>query len=559
MVESCSMNPTIPTPDELQTLLLERLAFSSEDQEAFLSPSYSLGNLWDFEDMALAAERIYKAVKGGEQIGVYADYDCDGIPGAVILRDLFKLLKIEDRVHIYIPDRHDEGYGMSALGLDVLEEKKVSLIITVDLGITAIAEVADAKSRGIDVIVTDHHAPLSTYPAAFAVVHPAKSTYRNTEPCGAGMAFYLACAFLEKYREEFAVPEGAEKWMLDLVGFATLSDMVPLIGENRMLVTYGMMVMKKTRRIGLKMLFSEQKMSMDTLTETDLTFSVAPRLNAASRMATPMLAFELLSTDNPSRALAIVKELEKINNERKLLVARIVKEAHKKLEARPSILEDALPSIVVIGDLSWRPAVLGLVANKLQETYDRSFFVWGESGDGLIKGSCRMLDEHHAAHLFQALPSGVLLHGGGHQAAGGFAVAKEKIHFFEQELNDAIAKTDHQPQKKNSEDILVMPLAIASVRHLQKLRALAPFGVGNPQPVFHFENVSIVSTKLFGKNKEHLECVLEHPTGKATAFTFFVDEKTKDKMATGATVSFTGALEAGWRGGVRIRIQHLVY
>ena len=202
------MKPTVPTPDEFQALLLERLALSAEEQEVFLSSKYGLGNLWDFEDMEKAVARIYQGIKGGEEIGVYADYDCDGIPAAVILLDLFKLLKKESQLHIYIPDRHDEGYGMSTLGLDVLEEKKVSLIITVDLGITAIAEVADAKSRGIDVIVTDHHAPLSSYPAAFAVVHPAKSTYRNTDPCGAGMAFYLACAFLEKHGEEFAVEIG---------------------------------------------------------------------------------------------------------------------------------------------------------------------------------------------------------------------------------------------------------------------------------------------------------------------------------------------------------------
>ncbi len=543
------MNPTIPTPDELQALLLKRLKLSDEEQQAFLSPSYKLGNLWDFEDMATAVERIYKAIKSDEQIGIYADYDCDGIPGAVVLLDLFKALKIEDRVHVYIPDRHDEGYGLSSIGIDALEAKGVTLIITVDLGITAIAEVADARSRGIDVIVTDHHAPLSQYPSALAVVHPKKGTYINQDPCGAGVAFYLACAFLEKHRDEFGIKEGFEKWMLDLVGFATLSDMMPLVGENRMLVTYGMMVMKKTRRDGLRILFSEQKMDPERLTETDLTFTVAPRLNAASRMATPMLAFELLSTGDRVRALILVKELEKINNERKVLVARIVKEAHKKLDARE------LPAIVVLGDLLWRPAVLGLVATKLQEKYSRSFFVWGESGDGLIKGSCRMLDEHHAGYLFQALPEGVVLHSGGHQAAGGFAVAKEKIHFLEQELNDAINRVAHTVEKKEPTETLVMPIAIASVRHLQKIRALAPFGIANTQPIFTFENVKVLSTKMFGKNKEHLECEVQDMTGRATVFTFFVDDKTREYFSPEAVVTFTGALEAGWRGGVRIRIQ----
>ncbi len=552
MIQSLSMNPTTPTPDELQALLLERLDLSEKDQKAFLFPEYKIGDLSLFEDMAIAVERIYKAVKSGEQIGIYADYDCDGIPGAVVLLDLFKELKVENNVHIYIPDRHDEGYGLSKLGIDTLEEKGVTLIITVDLGITAIAEVADARSRGIDIVLTDHHQPLSEYPSALAVVHPAKSSYTNQDPCGAGVAFYLSCAFLQKHREEFGIKEGWEKWLLDLVGFATLSDMVPLTGENRMLVAYGMMVMKKTRRLGLRTLFAEQRMDINSLIETDLTFTVAPRLNAASRMATPMLAFELLSTNDPSRALVLVKELEKINAERKLLVARIVKEAHKKLDTRE------LPDIVVLGDLSWRPAVLGLVATKLQETYERSFFVWGESGDGVIKGSCRMLDEHHAAYLFQALPEGVLLHAGGHQAAGGFAVAKDKIHFLEEELNKAISSVNHQPEISNHSDAIKVSLGIATTRHLQKLRAFAPFGVGNPEPIFIFENVTINSTKMFGKNKEHLECEMVDAAGRATAFTFFVDDEMKSQFIPGATVSFLGALEAGWRGGVRVRIQDLL-
>lgn len=548
------MNPTIPTPDEFQTLLLEHRGITEDEKQSFLFPEYALGDVFLFEDMKLAVERIQQAVQNGEQIGIYADYDCDGIPGAVVLRELFKALGVLDRVHVYIPDRHDEGYGMSTVGLDVLEQKGVTLMITVDLGITALAQVADARSRGIDVIVTDHHAPLSEYPSAYAVVHPKKSTYPNADPCGAGVAFYLVCAFLQMYRSDYSIIEGWEKWLLDLVGFATLSDMVPLTGENRMLASYGLVVMRKTRRVGLRTLFSETGLDPEMLTETDLTFTVAPRLNAASRMDTPMLAFELLATEDRSAALALAKKLETINAERKTLVARIVKEAHKRLDARLPAQAGELPAIVVLGDLTWRPAVLGLVATKLQETYKRSFFVWGESGDGLIKGSCRMLDEHHAAYLFQALPDGVLLHAGGHQAAGGFAVAKEKIHFLESELNDAIARVDHVDESTDS-DPLPMTLGIATARHLQKLRALAPFGVGNPQPLFLFENVTVVSTKLFGKNKEHFECAVRDIGGTATAFTFFVDDETKEVFVPNAVVSFTGTLEAGWRGGVRIRIQ----
>jgi single-stranded-DNA-specific exonuclease len=177
---------TIPTPVELEALLVQRLGLDSETHKAFLEPEYKLGDLFAFTDMKQAVERLHKAVSEKEHIGIYADYDCDGIPGAVVLVDLFKKLGMMDRVHIYIPDRHDEGYGVSRIGIDALEQKGVTLMITVDVGITAIAEIADAQSRGIDVILTDHHAPLLEFPAAYALIHPAKGTYTNKDPGPAG-------------------------------------------------------------------------------------------------------------------------------------------------------------------------------------------------------------------------------------------------------------------------------------------------------------------------------------------------------------------------------------
>lgn len=550
-----AMLSTLPTPAELEILLAKRLNLSPDEHQAFISPAYSFGDLFAFTDMERAVERLYKAVKGTEYIGIYADYDCDGIPGAVVLIDLFKKLGVMDRVHVYIPDRHDEGYGVSKIGIDALEAKGVTLMITVDVGITAIAQIADAQSRGIDVILTDHHAPLPELPAAFAVIHPAKGNYVNQDPCGAAVAFYLVCAFLERHRTEFDIPEGWEKWLLDLVGFATLSDMVPLRGENRMLAAYGLHVMRKTRRIGLQTLLAKNNLSLHALTETDLTFTLAPRLNAASRMDTPMLAYELLSTDDNAQALTIVQRLDTINNERKTLVARIVKDAHASLAHRE--LAGGLGAIVVIGNPEWRPAVLGLVANKLQEKYGKSFFVWGEGGDGSIKGSCRMISEHHAALLFQALPDGMMLHAGGHQAAGGFSIAKEKVHFLEEALNAAIATVGHEEEVSATLDTIALPLASASTRHLAVVRKFAPFGVGNTEPYFAFENVTIVSTKMFGKNKEHIECVIRDDTGSATAFTFFADDALIARITTGTTLTIIGTIEAGWRGGVRIRIQEV--
>lgn len=558
VIRSCSV--TNPSPHDLKALLLQERNLSIEEEKEFLFPSYNLGVVWDFADMEHAVSRIKVALDTGEHIGIYADYDCDGIPAAVLLVDLFTALGAQDRVHVYIPDRHDEGYGLSAHGIDELEKSNVTLIITVDLGITALAEVADAQSRGIDIIVTDHHACLSTqagdistplYPAAYAVVHPQKGTYHNKDLCGAGVAFMVARAILERYGSLYGVSNGWEKWLLDLVGFATLSDMVPLTGENRVLAAYGLMVMKKTRRVGLQVLMAETMIDIARLTETDLTFTVAPRLNAASRMATPMLAYELLSTKDVSRAKALVAELTKINDERKLLVARIVKDAHHRLDVRE------LPPIVVIGDLTWRPAVLGLVANKLQETYNRSFFVWGEAGDGTFKGSCRMLPIHHAAYLFQALPDTALIHAGGHQAAGGFAVSRAQVHFLEQHLNTA-AEEMPDLETKDDDVYIRVPLSIVTTRHLQMIRQFAPFGVGNREPVFLFEHATIQSVKKFGKTKEHIECVVKDDFGTATAFTFFASAALIEKLAPEAQISFVATLEQGWRGGVRLKIKDVL-
>lgn len=543
------MVPTIPTPAELQALLLKYYGIDASEKEAFLSPQYTLGDTSGFIGMDKAIERIKKAVDTGEKIGIYADYDCDGIPGAVVLLDFLTALGVREKVEVYIPDRHMQGYGVSKFGIDTLEEKGVTLIITVDVGITALAEVADAESRGISVIVTDHHTPLELYPACVAVIHPQHGSYENKELCGAAVAFMLVRAFLDSYRKEFAIAEGWEKWLLDLVGFATLSDMMPLTGENRMLVQYGMLVMKKTRRVGLRTLFAHTKLNPAVLTETDLTFTVAPRLNAASRMATPMLAFELLSTTDKNRAYELVLELDAINTERKSLVARIVKQAHAKLEGRE------LSPIVVIGDPAWRPAVLGLVANKLQEGYGKSFFVWGEAGDGTLKGSCRMNAEHHAAKLFQAVPEGTLLHAGGHQAAGGFAVSKERVHFLEKILNKAAGHISEEEIEVQEKNYIPLPLASVTTRHLSSVRQFAPFGMGNEEPFFIFTSVMIESVKMFGKNKEHIECVIKDETGSATAFTFFPDKTFCEKCIPGEQVNCIASLESGYRGGVRLHIQ----
>lgn len=538
---------------DFENILFSKINKNNDiNKEEFISPKYRLGNVWAFNGMNIAVDRIFKAITNKEKVTIYADYDCDGIPAAVILFDLFKLTKSENLLTIYIPDRHNEGYGMTKKGISSLKEKGVSLIITVDLGITAIEEVSYANEIGIDVIVTDHHNCLSEYPRATAVIHPENGEYENKYLCGAGVAFMLTRAFIEKYGRDFEIKDGSEKWLLDLVAFATLSDMVPLIGENRLLVQYGLYVMKKTRRIGIKTILNKNKIYLNSLTETDLTFTLAPRLNAASRMSNAELAFKLLSTDDLSEAETIARELEKINTQRKTLVARVTKDAYKIVENRN------VPEIVVVGNPEWKPSILGLVANKLQEKFKKSFFVWGLAGDGNIKGSCRMCKNHNATDLMKSLPDGMLLHSGGHKMAGGFCVHKDHIHFLEKELNDVLSKTENLSSEDSSIDNkILLELKDVNNKNLSIIRKFAPFGVGNPEFDFLFENLIVKEVKMFGKNKEHLECVVSDGVNERTAYRFFANQELIDILKVKNKINLSGFIENGYLGRVQIRINNV--
>ncbi|MEK7106082.1 MAG: DHH family phosphoesterase [Patescibacteria group bacterium] len=318
---------------ELLRSLLEKRGITDEVQaEVFLTPDYErdLHDPFLMRDMERACVRIFEAIENNEKIVIYADYDCDGIPGAVILCDLFKLVNYTN-YEVYIPQRNSEGYGLNMEAIEIFAKKNVKLLITVDLGITAIEEVVQAEVSDIDVIITDHHLPKETLPKAYAILNPKVDEYPEKMLCGAGVAFKLSQGFISKYGEYFKIPKGAEKWMLDMAGLATLSDMVPLTGENRAIAYFGVKVFRKSRRPGLQKLLSKIKIDQKTISEDDIGFMVTPRLNAASRMDDPMRAFELLSTLDEVEADTLAKHLTKINDERKSIVTGIMRDVNKKL------------------------------------------------------------------------------------------------------------------------------------------------------------------------------------------------------------------------------------
>src|SRR3989338_2122974 len=364
----------------LRQLLVGRGIVSAEEAEKFLNPHYENHSHDPFlmKDMEKAVERILKVVKDDERIAIFSDYDADGIPGAVVLHDFFKRighLNFEN----YIPDRHGEGFGLNASAIRELHESGCRLLITIDCGITDTEEVAHAIELGMDVIITDHHLPGAEIPHAYAILNPKQADCRYPEKmlCGSGVIFKLIQALCFEIRNsKFDIPEtifpaGQEKWLLDMVGLATLSDMVPLTGENRVFAHFGLKVLRKSPRKGLRELLSVLRLNRSELTEDDIGFSISPRINAASRMGVPMDAFRLFATSDEAEAATLARHLDKMNTERKGKVASLVKEVRRTVEERGE------GKVIVAGNPNWRPALLGLVANSLAEDMHCPVFLWG--------------------------------------------------------------------------------------------------------------------------------------------------------------------------------------
>ena len=544
----------------LRTLLEKRGIIDETQTDIFLNPDYKrdLHDPFLMKDMERACVRLYETIENKEKIVIYADYDCDGIPGAVILQDLFKKINYKN-YEVYIPQRNSEGYGLNLDAIKQFAESGVKLLITIDLGITAVSEVVQAEVDGIDVIITDHHIPQEVLPRAYAILNPKIDNYPEKMLCGAGVVFKLIQGFIKKYGEYFNIKNGVEKWMLDMAGLATLSDMVPLIGENRAIAYFGMKVLKKSPRPGLQKLLAKMNIDQKYLTEDDIGFMVTPRLNAASRMDDPMRAYELLATEDEVQAGMLADHLSKINDERKTIVTGIMREVNKKFEKRE------MREIIVIGNPNWRVGVLGLVAGKISDEYKKPVFVWGKDENDCIKGSCRSDGSVSVVELMTET-SESFIDFGGHELAGGFTVPSDKIHFLEEALSLSFDKVKKDPSTDSGQENHDMKLTLDNVnmKNWREIEKLEPFGFGNSKPVFIFESVKIENIKKFGKNGsgEHLEIVFSDAKAKAKAISFFsdndsfktplVEEKKVNLLATFDLSRFRGREE------LRLRIVDII-
>ncbi len=537
----------------IQTLLKKLGIANKKDADAFINPSYNddLHDPFLMRGMDKAVERIRAAIKSDEKIAIYSDFDADGIPAGVLLYDFFKKIGYNNFTN-YIPHRDTEGYGFHKGAVDKLANEEVGLIITVDVGITAADTVEHASLLGVDVIITDHHEPLVDLPKALAILNPKQVNckYPFDGLCGTGVAYKLVQALIAK-GEFNGVKEGWEKWLLDLVAIATVADMVPLVGENRALTHWGLIVLRKSRRIGIIALCRKLRINQGLINENDIGFSIGPRINASSRMGHPEDAFSLLSTDSIEEAEALASKLESLNNKRKGSVAAIVKQAKAKVEQMSEGGE--LPNVIVTGDPSWSPALVGLASGSLSDSLGKVVCLWGREGTGTLKGSCRSGDGTSVVDIFNASKD-ALLYYGGHHAAGGFAVSDDGIHSLSDAFNKSYSKVqlNDKPQDILVED-LEFELKDINSNNLKDINTMAPFGIGNPKPVISFTSLTVSSIRHFGKEQNHVEVYFKDAVGctrKASKF-FATSNSFTNKIIEGSVVKLLANMEESAFAGRR--------
>lgn len=485
----------------------------------FLDPRYGgISDPFIMNDMAAAVDRIVDALQQNSRIAVYSDYDADGIPGAVILTDFFKLVR-HDNYCVYIPHRHTEGYGLHTAALDTLCRDGVQLVITCDLGMSAAAEVQYAQSIGLEIIVTDHHESDGDLPSCL-LVHPKLGNYPDPMICGCAVAFQLIRAMIIRLRSVdnarvAHVPDGYEKWMLDLVGLSTIADMVPLVNENRILATYGLRVLRQTRRAGLRALAAVSRCDLELCDETMLGFRIVPYINAASRMEVPMLAYDLISETNSGVALQKAQYLSTLNTLRKSVVDQIIKTAHIQAQAQSSL------DILWIGADDWHIGVLSIIAGRISEHYQKPVFVWAGHGDEYVKGSTRGVNGCNVLDIMLSAPDHMFKRRGGHAAAGGFTLVREYLADFSRYLEGvAITRVDQ------SVSVYDAVISISEITHdlIRDLDKLRPFGVGNQRPVWMVQ-ARLLERKVFGKSSGHEKLLLSDERGSTMWLLLFSTER----------------------------------
>ena len=488
---------------EVACLLFQRGIKDESSLKKFLEPSLEdLHDPYLLHDMDKAVDRIRQAVEQGELILVYGDYDADGMTSASIVKESLEQLGAECLV--YLPNRFTDGYGPNASVYKYfIEQQGVSLIVTVDNGVAGHEAIDLAQSMGVDVIVTDHHSMPEVLPGAYAIVHPEhpEADYPFKQLAGCGVAFKLACALLEEVQVE----------LLDLVAIGTIADMVSLTDENRIMVQYGLEVLRNTQRIGLQELFEIAGISSSDITEETVGFQLAPRLNALGRLADPNPAIDLLTGFDDEEVHEIALMIQEKNEERKEIVQAIYEEAKS--------LVDPNKIVQVLAKEGWNPGVLGIVAGRLLEELGQTVIVLNIE-DGRAKGSARSIE---AVNIFEALDPhrSIFLAFGGHAGAAGMTLEVEQLDALSEILETYVKDKGIDAKGKSrlylDEELDLESLSLDTVKSFEKL---APFGMDNQKPVFYIRDFQVENARSMGAGDSHLKLKISKGTANFEVVAF---------------------------------------
>lgn len=537
-------------PDLVDQLLANR---KITDREKFFNPDFERDSHSPLllPNMQTALDRIEQALEAGETICVYGDYDADGIPGTALLLKVFAANGVT--AIPYIPDREKEGYGLNLPAIDYLKKQGVTLLITVDLGITNKDQAAHAASLGIDVIITDHHhVEVDRLPTtAVAIVHAVlpDSTYPFDGLAGGGVAWKLGQAIAGMTGK----PTVAQlKWWFELPAICTVCDMVPVTDENRMIVHYGLKVLQQTRNVGLKALYKASGIKHDEINEGTLGFQIGPRINAPGRVDHAAIALELLMTEDPIRAEELAAKIELQNRERQDLLEGIVAEACAMIE-KDSLQKEA--AIILVGE-TWAMGLIGLAASRIVERYHRPTLLLGKHTDGIYKGSGRSIETFN---LLEGIHSQreLLTSYGGHEKAAGLKVPADKFEEFKTNFiafaAERLSAEELVPTLKADAEIKPDEITDELVTNLERFR---PFGMGNPGPKFVVTPLTIVEARAVGASGDHLKLRFkEGPPGGLDGIAFRQGARANDLKA-GTQVKVFGVLEFNeWNGNQRIQIK----
>lgn len=495
-------------------LLWNRGLRSKEEMDRFLTPSWDehLHDPGQFRHLIQATDLIFSALEQRKRITVHGDYDADGVTGSTLLITVLRELERQvnpgaTMVDYYIPHREKEGYGLHKNTVGILKERGTELVITVDCGIACVDEIALAHGEKIKTIVVDHHQFGERLPMG-ALIHPGlpEETYPFKSLAAVGVSFKFACALFNIARQKgFSIPAGWEKWLLDLVAIATVTDVVPLIGENRVLEAYGLKVLNKTKRPGLRALIERAGLEFGKLDTESIGFGIGPRINAAGRMEHASLALELLLAETEAEAARLADELEACNKQRQEATKLMMKQADELLIDRYGDDPTRYPNVLTLWDDRWSPSLVGLAAGRYMERFSKPVLAIGFHSGAWI-GSGRSLPVFDVTDAVRVAGEGLLTRFGGHVQACGFALTeRDHIPVFADRL-EALSRERLTPEQlvpKLTVDV-ELPLHEVTWNAYEFVQRMQPFGEGNRQPMFLSRRCAVIASQTVGQSQAHL-------------------------------------------------------